>query len=261
MSKADKRARKRENQSKARAAAAVVAKRRNRMSAAKRLGGIFAVIAIAFGIFALINQDDETKIDPTSTTTLETSTTSVPTDSTIATIVTNFGTITIELDSETAPIATRQFIDLAESGFYDGLTFHRVIDDYMIQGGDPNGDGTGGSGKSVVGEVPTDNYPVGSLAAAKGSADPAGTFDSQFFIVTGSQGATLPNDYARFGMVTSGIEVAQAIAKLQAVPADTPSQTVTIDSITITEPTISATTVPAPSAVTTTTSTTTTTTR
>ena len=83
--------------------------------------------------------------------------------------------------------------------------------------------------------MPTDNYPVGSLAAAKTGADPAGTFDAQFFIVTGSQGATLPNDYARFGSVVSGIEVAQEIAALQAAPEETPSEALTIDSIVITE--------------------------
>ena len=74
----------------------------------------------------------------------------------------------------------------------------------MIQGGDPKGDGSGGPGYTVEGEVPTDHYPVGSLAAAKTGADPAGDFGSQFFIVTGAQGATLPNDYARFGTVTNG---------------------------------------------------------
>ena len=76
----------------------------------------------------------------------------------------------------------------------------------MIQGGDPKGDGTGGPGYSVKGEVPKDNYPVGSLAAAKCGDAPAGDFSSQFFIVTGKQGATLPNDYARFGSVTEGLD-------------------------------------------------------
>jgi cyclophilin family peptidyl-prolyl cis-trans isomerase len=134
-----------------------------------------------------------------------------------------------------AQIAASHFAALAREGFYDGLTFHRVIDGFMIQGGDPNGDGTGGSGREVDGEIPTDNYPIGSLAAAKTGTDPAGTFDAQFFIVTGPQGATLPNDYARFGRVVEGLDVAQAIAKLQALPADTPSETITIESIAIAE--------------------------
>jgi cyclophilin family peptidyl-prolyl cis-trans isomerase len=84
--------------------------------------------------------------------------------------------------------------------------------------------------------VPTDNYPLGSLAAAKTGTDPAGTFDSQFFIVTGPGGATLPNDYARFGIVTEGIENAQ---KIEALAPDTgdgpPTKPATIDKITIAE--------------------------
>ena len=88
----------------------------------------------------------------------------------------------------------------------------------MIQGGSPKCDQQGGAGTSVNGEVPTDNYPIGSLAAAKGGSDPAGTFDAQFFIVTGSQGATLPNDYARFGSVISGLDVAQKIEGLPTQP-------------------------------------------
>ncbi len=82
----------------------------------------------------------------------------------------------------------------------------------MIQGGDPKGDGSGGPGYTVAGEVPTDHYPVGALAAAKTGSAPAGDFGSQFFIVTGPNGATLPNDYARFGEVTKGMAVAKKIA-------------------------------------------------
>src|SRR5204862_317717 len=104
-----------------------------------------------------------------------------------------------------------RFIELARKGFYNGLTFHRVVPDFVIQGGDPKGDGSGGTGTQVVGEVPKDNYPIGSVAAAKTATDPAGAFDCQFFIVTGSQGTQLPNEYARFGSVTSGMDVAKKI--------------------------------------------------
>ncbi len=84
--------------------------------------------------------------------------------------------------------------------------------------------------------MPTDHYPLGSVAAAKGGAEPPGTFDSQFFIVTGSGGATLPNDYARFGTVTSGLEAAQKIEALAPASGDgPPTKTATIDKITITE--------------------------
>ena len=105
----------------------------------------------------------------------------------------------------------------------------------MIQGGDPAGDGSGGPGYTVTGEVPTDHYPVGALAAAKTGANPAGSFGSQFFIVTGTQGATLPNDYARFGNVTKGIAVAKKIESFAPKSGDgAPTQRVLINKITIT---------------------------
>ncbi len=233
MGKADKRARKRENQALARAATAVRTKRQNRLSVAKRLVTIFAIIGLAFGVAWIANKDDASETD-IATDTTEPSASTVPSGGPTATIDTNFGVIEVELDTANAPIASGQFIKLANEKFYDGLTFHRVIEDFMIQGGDPEGTGMGGSGTSVPGEVPADGYKIGSLAAAKSGADPAGTFDSQFFIVTGAQGVGLPPEYARFGIVTSGIEVALEIAKLQDAPGDTPKETVTINSITIT---------------------------
>ncbi len=139
-----------------------------------------------------------------------------------ATITTNVGTIVIALDTVHAPKASARFIELARKGFYDGLTFHRVVPDFVIQGGDPNGDGSGGTGKKIVGEVPTDHYTSGSLAAAKTAADPPGTFDCQFFIVTGSQGTQLPNEYARFGTVSSGMDVAKKIESFAPPEGDGP---------------------------------------
>ena len=106
----------------------------------------------------------------------------------------------------------------------------------MIQGGSKGCDQQTNLGPTVVGEVPTDHYPVGSLAAAKGTNDPAGTFGGQFFIVTGSGGATLPNDYARFGSVASGLDVAQ---KIEALPIQggtndgKPASKITIKKITV----------------------------
>lgn len=152
----------------------------------------------------------------------------------IATIATNLGCIVVALDTVHAPKAAGRFISLAQSGFYNGLTFHRVVPDFVIQGGDPNGDGSGGSGKPpVVGEVPKDGYPIGSLAAAKAGTDPNGTFDSQFFIVTGSQGAQLPNQYARFGHVIAGLDVAQKIEALAPGGDGPPTQKVTMEKVTI----------------------------
>jgi cyclophilin family peptidyl-prolyl cis-trans isomerase len=128
-----------------------------------------------------------------------------------ALVCTSEGNITLSLDAGTAPVATNNFVFLARNGFYDGLDFHRAAKGFVIQGGDPSGDGSGGPGYTVQGEVPTDNYPVGSLAGAKTGNEPPGTFGSQFFIVTGSAGKTLPNDYARFGTVTKGLDVAKKI--------------------------------------------------
>lgn len=152
-----------------------------------------------------------------------------------ATIDTNMGTIVVELDRAHAPKAAGHFADLAASGFYNHLTFHRVVPDFVIQGGDPKGDGTGGSGKPpVAGETPNDGYPIGSLAAAKTGNDPPGTFDCQFFIVTGQQGTQLPNDYARFGKVVKGMDVAKRIEALAPPEGDgPPTQKVVINKITI----------------------------
>lgn len=151
-----------------------------------------------------------------------------------ATIETSCGRIVIALDAANAPVATNAFVFLANEGFYNGLTFHRVVTDFVIQGGDPAGDGSGGPGFSVAGEPPADGYPVGAIAAAKTAAEPAGTMGSQFFIVTGEQGTTLPADYARFGVVSDGLVVAQTIESL-AQPDQRPVTPVYIDSITITE--------------------------
>lgn len=159
-----------------------------------------------------------------------------PNKSYTAVMKTGEGTITLALDAKTAPIATNNFVFLARHNFYDGLTFHRAAKDFVIQGGDPKGDGSGGPGYSVTGEVPTDHYPVGALAAAKTGNDPAGTMGSQFFIVTGSQGATLPNDYARFGSVIAGLDVAQKIGGFAPASGDgVPTKKVKIDKVTIKE--------------------------
>jgi len=150
---------------------------------------------------------------------------------------TNFGPIVITLDSKTAPKASDRFIELARADFYDGITFHRVVADFVIQAGDPTGTGSGGSGNPpVVDSTGSNGYPVGSVAAAKTNTDPKGTFDSQFFIVTGSQGGTLPNDYALFGKVTSGIENAKKIEALAPPEGDgPPTQKAVINKVTITE--------------------------
>jgi len=127
-----------------------------------------------------------------------------------ATIDTSCGKINVDLDAKGAPHSVNSFVFLADKHFYDGLTWHRVVKDFVIQGGDPKGDGQGGPGYTIAEEPPTDGYKVGSLAMAKTNA-PHST-GSQFFIVTSAAGAAkLTNDYSRFGMVTGGLDVAQKL--------------------------------------------------
>jgi cyclophilin family peptidyl-prolyl cis-trans isomerase len=126
-----------------------------------------------------------------------------------ATIDTSCGKIEIALDAKAAPHAVNSFVFLASKHFYDGVTWHRVVKDFVIQGGDPKGDGTGGPGYTIAEEPPTDGYKLGSLAMAKTSE--AHSTGSQFFVVTGQNGTSLPNQYTRFGMVTGGLDVAQKL--------------------------------------------------
>jgi cyclophilin family peptidyl-prolyl cis-trans isomerase len=194
-----------------------------------------ALVAAGCGSSSKPAASGPTTTTTTTATTAGTCKAAVP-QGAVATIDTNFGCIVVALDTAHAPKAAGRFALLAKSGFYNGLTFHRVVPNFVIQGGDPKGDGTGGSGKQpVVGEVPTDGYPIGSLAAAKTGTDPAGTFDCQFFIVTGQQGTQLPNDYARFGHLVTGMDVAKKIESLAPPQGDgPPTQKVTIARISIT---------------------------
>ena len=135
----------------------------------------------------------------------------------------DYGTITVELDQESAPITTANFVSLAESGFYDGLTFHRIIEGFMMQGGDPNGDGTGGSDETIVGEF-TDNGYDNDLSHTRGAISMARSSDydsasSQFFIVHEDSSASLDGQYAVFGYVTEGMDVVDAVCEA-AEPTD-----------------------------------------
>lgn len=153
----------------------------------------------------------------------------------IATIVVkNYGTIEAELYPHIAPNTVNNFIYLANSGFYDGLTFHRVIKDFMIQGGDPNGNGTGGPGYSIKGEFSSNNFKnnlkhtEGVLSMARSqNKNSAG---SQFFIVTKDQPG-LDGDYATFGKVISGMDVVHKIEDAQTDSNDKPLKSVIIESI------------------------------
>ncbi len=133
-------------------------------------------------------------------------------------VVEGYGSIFLELDGKTAPKTVRNFIKLAEEGFYDGLTFHRLAPGFVIQGGDPNGDGTGGSGESIKGEFAANghrnsiSHRRGVISMARGSGF-EGEYDSassQFFICV-EDATTLNGLYAAFGHVTEGMDVVDAI--------------------------------------------------
>jgi len=126
-----------------------------------------------------------------------------------ASIETSCGAIVIKLDPKEAPNTVNSFVFLAQHHFYDGLIFHRIVPNFVIQGGDPQGTGSGGPGYSTVDAPPKDaKYTTGVVAMAKSQAESAGTAGSQFFIVTGSD-AGLTADYAIIGNVTKGQDVAQ----------------------------------------------------
>ena len=153
----------------------------------------------------------------------------------VATVSTNCGDFEITLDAEQSPKTGGSFKSLADKGFYDGTTFHRIVKDFVIQGGDPKGDGTGGPGFSVVEPPPQDLvYTKGVVAMAKTGAEPAGTSGSQFFVVT-AEDASLPPDYALLGKVTSGQEVVDTIGVADTDPAtEKPVDPIVIKSVKVT---------------------------
>ncbi len=149
-----------------------------------------------------------------------------------AVVQTSCGTFEIALDTERAPKTANSFAYLSEEGFYDDLTFHRIVPGFVIQGGDPLGTGTGGPGYSVDEKPPANlAYTKGTVAMAKSSAEPPGRSGSQFYVVTGAD-AGLPPEYALVGKVDEGLDVVERIGKL-GTPSEKPKQTVLIEKITI----------------------------
>jgi cyclophilin family peptidyl-prolyl cis-trans isomerase len=152
-----------------------------------------------------------------------------------ATMETSCGKIEIDLDPKAAPKTVNSFVFLAKQKFFDGLTFHRVVKDFVIQGGDPQGTGSGGPGYEFVSELPSGPpyYEIGSIAMANSGADTNG---SQFFIVVGDNGVNLSGDYSRFGKVSAGMDTIQAIEAV-GMDADpgTPSEEIKITKVTISE--------------------------
>ena len=155
----------------------------------------------------------------------------------IATIeIENYGTVKAELYPKIAPNTVDNFISLSNSGFYNGLTFHRVIKDFMIQGGDPKGDGTGGPDYAIKGEFTSNGFEnslkhtEGVLSMARSrQPDSAG---SQFFIMT-STSSHLDGEYAAFGNVIEGMDIVKKIQEVKSNSNDKPIENVVIKSITV----------------------------
>lgn len=153
----------------------------------------------------------------------------------VATIVIKYyGTIEAELYPHIAPNTVNNFIDLSNSGFYDGLTFHRIIKDFMIQGGDPDGNGAGGPGYSIKGEFTKNKFKndlkhsEGVLSMARSQSKNSG--GSQFFIMT-KDTPSLDGQYASFGKVTGGLDVLHNIENVETGSSDKPVKDVIIESI------------------------------
>ena len=151
----------------------------------------------------------------------------------VAEMETSMGSMTIELDPSAAPKTVNNFVFLARQGYYDGVIFHRVIQGFVLQGGDPEGTGRGGPGYKFEDELPKPGrYEVGSLAMANAGPNTNG---SQFFVISDPSGVRLPPQYSLFGKVVKGLDVVDAIEKVPTGAGDRPKEDVVINSVTITE--------------------------
>jgi cyclophilin family peptidyl-prolyl cis-trans isomerase len=150
-----------------------------------------------------------------------------------AEFLTNHGSFSVELFEDKAPKTTTNFVELAEKGFYDGVVFHRVIDGFMIQGGDPTGTGRGGPGHKIADEFHPDLTHSGEGILSMANSGP-NTGGSQFFITLDAT-PWLDRKHAVFGKVTAGMEVVQAIGKTPTGRGDRPLQDVVMESVRIVE--------------------------
>lgn len=211
--------------------------------------GVFAVVAIAIVAVILIAQNSggsdksggsenaygckEVEKPGTKQITLQAPPQTVKKGEKLTAVVeTSCGTFEIELATDEAPKTVNSFVYLAEQGIYDGLGFHRIVPEFVIQGGDPQGSGSGGPGYSVVEKPPANlAYTKGVVAMAKTGAEPPGTSGSQFFVVTGAD-AGLPPEYALVGRVSKGIDVVEKIGKLPTI-GEEPEEPVVMEKVTI----------------------------
>jgi cyclophilin family peptidyl-prolyl cis-trans isomerase len=155
-----------------------------------------------------------------------------PTKRYTAEVVTSKGTMVIALDADAAPKTVNNFVFLSRWHYYDGIVFHRIIPGFMLQGGDPEGSGRGGPGYRFDDELPAPGrYEIGSLAMANAGPNTNG---SQFFIVSGPDGTSLPPSYSLFGKVVNGLDVIKSIESVGS-RSGSPSEEVVIESVTVTE--------------------------
>jgi peptidyl-prolyl cis-trans isomerase A (cyclophilin A) len=180
------------------------------------------------------NMSDTTT--PPATQTPDTNTATQVSDHPVATIDTNMGTFKITLDHTAAPKTVENFVKLSNQGFYNGLKFHRVVANFVIQGGDPKGDGTGGPGYTVPAEIKL-THKKGAIAMARTGDDvnPTRASSGSQFYVALQDLPELDGQYTVFGYVTSGMDVVDAIGKVQTGPGDFPLKDVIINKITIQE--------------------------
>ena len=150
-----------------------------------------------------------------------------------ATMVTSMGTMVIHLNAAQAPKTVNNFVTLARYHYYDGIIFHRIIKNFVCQGGDPGGDGRGGPGYRFEDELPQPGqYDIGSLAMANAGPNTNG---SQFFLISGPDGVRLPPAYSLFGQTVKGVELIDRMQNVATGPGDRPTTPVVIESVTITE--------------------------
>ncbi len=159
-----------------------------------------------------------------------------PPEGSVAVVKTSKGPFTIALATEDFPLTTASFAYLVDQELYTKTQFHRIVPDFVIQGGDPLGTGAGGPGYSVTeAPPPSTKYSPGVVAMAKTGTDPPGTSGSQFFVVTGTANEGLPAEYAVLGKVVDGFDVVERIGRLGG-PDERPKEPIFIDKITIEEP-------------------------
>ena len=249
VSKANKRERQRQNREQRREYEGQLAKRRRLWKTARTFAIIAVPIIILGAVLSLTNNSDDSsssaggpcasvKTPPAKTGSQVGLPQPIdPSQTYSATIATTCGTMQVAIDAQQYPLSAGNFVSLAQQGFYDDLAFVRASKDFVVQAGSPDQTAEGGPGYSVPAEVPTATppYPVGTVAWAKTGADPPGTAKSQFFIVTGSKGSSLPPDYAIIGTVSSGQKVANNIEKLAPKSGDGPlTKPVVMKKVTIT---------------------------